>query len=318
MNRPPALLSFFRDLPCRSTTLLAQDRSGIPAVSGRPCPARLPGSNVFWLAKVRSIRGATLHRLAARSFERYQSLPRKKEWWVTSEERAALIEKCVRRVTRSRDRDLFRQVLTDLVANNAIPADLLKDLPLRAQEAGKTRFDQVYEACMFLAFPPYRASLMDKMFGPDPPEKLRLWRVILPREFELSHVVVRAQSFQEAFALACDYACRTTLWEKRRIPEDLTIRVHYMSDRSVSQLVGVRQAVRAASRKTGSLPGRKYSPKDIMGARLVAIGRKSSGSYEIFKYAEARDIKRVLETPGLVRTSAVEVETFRPKKPRQP
>lgn len=228
------------------------------------------------------------------------------------------MERCVHRIAGTKDREAFREMLSALVENNAIPIELLETIPDRADTTGRTRMDQIYEACMFLALPRYRDSLREKVFGPEAKEDMRLWRVMLPKEFGLSHVVVRAESFSEAFALGCDYACRSYLQMRRKVPEDLTIRVQYMSDARVSKMHQVRRAVRALGRKKGTLPGRKYTYKEIAGARLVAIGRKDSGSYSIFKYSEKKDLQRILEERDVMRVSSVETETFRKKRPLPP
>jgi hypothetical protein len=236
----------------------------------------------------------------------------------TADGRKALIEECVQRVGRPTDREAFREILTALVENNAIPAGLLTTVPQRSTKAGKTRFDQIFDACMFLAFPEYRPIVRDKAFGPIAPPDMRLWRALFPKEYGLSHVVLRARSFQEAFALACDYACRLSLREKRRIPTDMSIRVQFMSDPSVARMLDIRHAVKDLTRRASNLRGRRYSAKDIIGARLVAIGRKDGNNYSIFKYAEDKDLKRIAELRAEVRVSAVDIETFRPKETPSP
>ena len=235
-----------------------------------------------------------------------------------AEGRRALIDECVQRVGRPTDREAFREILTALVENNAIPANLLTTVPQRSTKAGKTRFDQIFDACMFLAFPEYRPIVRDKAFGPIASPDMRLWRALFPKEYGLSHVVLRARSFQEAFALACDYACRLSLREKHRIPTDMSIRVQFMADPHVARMLAIRNAVKDRTRKASNLRGRRYSAKAVVGARLVAIGRKEGNNYSIFKYAEDKDLKRIAELRAEVRVSAVEIETFRPKETPSP
>ncbi len=232
----------------------------------------------------------------------------------SAEARKAMVEECVQRIGRPSDRDAFREVLMALVENNAIPAALLTTVPQRAVKAGKTRFEQLYDACMFLAFPEYRPIIVDRAFGPAAPKEMRLWRAMFPKEFGLSHVVLRATSFQEAFGLASDYACRLSLSQRRCIPVDLTIRVQFMSDQRVGRMLDIRRAVKDRTRIASNLRGRKYSPKDVQGARLVAIGRKDGKNYSIFKYAERKDMDVILVERSEMRVSAVDVETFRPKE----
>ncbi len=225
-----------------------------------------------------------------------------------------VIEECVRRIGRPTDRDAFREILTGLVKNNVVPISLLTTVPQRSGKAGKTRFDQIYDACMFLAFPDYKPLTRDRAFGPEAPEDMRYWRALFPKEFGLSHVILRACSFQQAFAFACDYACRLSLREHRRIPDDLSVRIQFVSDSQAARMLDIRQAVRHRTRIASNLRGRQYSAKDIIGARLVAIGRKEGDGYSIFKYAEDKDLKRIAELRAEVRVSAVDVETFRPKE----
>lgn len=228
--------------------------------------------------------------------------------------RKALIDECVKRIGKPQDQEAFREVLTALVENNAIPPALLTTVPQRAGKAGKTRFDQLYDACMFLAFPAYRPSVVDKAFGPKAPPEMRYWRAMFPKEFDLSHVVLRASSFQEAFGLACDYACRLSLRQRNCIPADLSIRVKFIPDVVASRILDIRRAVRDQTRRASNLRGKKYSPKDVHGARLVAIGRRDGDNYSIFKYADYRDLVQILSQKEEIRVSAVDVETFRPKR----
>ena len=236
----------------------------------------------------------------------------------TPEEREKAIEKCLRRIYPGRGREAFRDFLRGLLDQNALPLELLEDVPERLGKAGRTRFDQLYDACMFLAFPTYRGITNRKAFGPDAPGDMRLWRAIYPRELGVTHVVLRARSFQEAFALACDYACRLTLRDQKRIPVDLTVRVMFIGDYAVSRMVAIRHAVRGrtrSNRQTG--PGRTFSRKDILGARLVAIGRKDGDAYSIFRYVEDRELKILFSKKGITRVSAVDIETF-PSKEEPP
>ncbi len=237
---------------------------------------------------------------------------------LAAEGRKALIDECVRRIGRPTDREAFREILTALVENNAIPAGILTTVPQRATKAFKTRFDQLYDACMFLAFPEYRPIVKDEAFGPTASPEMRLWRALFPKEYGLSHVILRASSFQEAFGLACDYACRLSLRERRRIPTDMSIRIQFMTDAHVARMLAIRSAVKDRTRIASNLRGRKYSAKTVIGARLVAIGRKEGNNYSIFKYAEDKDLKRIAELRAEVRVSAVEIETFRPKEASPP
>ncbi len=226
--------------------------------------------------------------------------------------RRKLVEECVDRICRPEEREAFLEVLWALVENNVIPASLLTTVPQKASKAGSTRFDQIYDVCMFLAFPDYAGKVRERAFGPGAPESLKLWRVLLPKEYGLSHVVIRAQGFPEAFALACDYACRLSLREHRRIPGDLTVRVQFVPDQSAARMLDIRRAVKYRQRVLSGTKGRQFSAKDVAGARLVAIGPREGNHFSVFKMAENLDLRALEERRGIRRLSAVDKETFRP------
>jgi len=222
------------------------------------------------------------------------------------------LEEYVRRVSSPKERAYFRAVLTELVENNVIPLDLLEHIPAPPEEAGKTRFDQLYDAAMSLVFPGYREETLGRLLGPTAAdrENTRVWRAMFPAKFRLSHVLFRASSFQEAFALACDYACRMSLRLYRKVPVDLTVRVQFVSERAVRRMLDIRWANRKRWRRALQLQGRAYTPKEVYGARLAALGHPGSGEYAVAKYAEARDLRKVLKLRDRVRVSSVEKESF--------
>lgn len=319
MDRSSRAVSRFPDLPRRCATPLARSRNPRPTVFGLGDPARLFRSSVLRVSKVRSI-AATLYIVGARGFQKDAGrMPgtKKKKKLPRAKSPTELVEECVRKIASPKEREAFRDFVQSLLDKNALPADLL-DVFQRAPAVGKARFDQFYDACMFLAFPEYRPMVKERAFGPTASQDLRFWRALFPKALGLSHVVLRATSYQEAFAFACDYACRLSLREHKRIPTDMTIRVIFMSDKSASRMLDIRHAVRDATRKASNLKGRKYSSKDIMGARIVAIGRKEGKNFSIFKYAERGDLKRIMSQRAEMRTSAVDIETFRPKEGRSP
>lgn len=222
-------------------------------------------------------------------------------------------EACARRISSKKEREYFRRALEDLVKNNAIPAELLDSVPVRAGSAGKSRFDQLYDAAAFLAFPGYREETLGRLLGPGAGEggDTKIWRAMFPPRFGLAHVLIRAPDFRTAFALGCDYACRLSLRMFRRIPTDLTVRIQFVSEKAVRRMLGLRWANRVKRRKQLQLIGREFTPKEIAGARLVALGRPGTEEHSVFRYAEKRDLNKVLRGHGTVRVSAVETETFR-------
>ncbi len=225
-----------------------------------------------------------------------------------------MIEKALKRCGSHKDKDYFRSILKDLIQNNSIPVELLQSLPVNAGEVGKTRFDQIFDAAMILAFPDYREETLKQFLGETFDKDMRVWRVVLPEKFNITHVFIRAKSYQDAFALACDYACRVSLRLYRKIPTDLTVRVMFITEKALRRHLGMRWANRVKKRKQLQLNGREFTAKQVNGARIAALGHFSNDSNRsIAKYAEVRDLVRVRQRAGLVKLSAVELETL--KKP---
>lgn len=318
MDRPSEAMSCTADLPRRVATPLTRCRTSVPTVIGARDPARLFQSIVLRVSRVRSIAGILYIESGAR-FSKDLGLmsgTKKRKKRVKSTEK--LVDECVRRVTAPKERETFRRFILSLLDQNVLPLELLATVPVKAPIAGKTRLDQIYDACLYLAFPAYRPNVRERAFGPAAPEKMMYWRALFPKALGLSHIVLRATTYQEAFALACDYACRLSLMEHSVIPTDMTIRIRFMSDKAASRMLDIRHAVRDATRKKSNLKGRMYSPKDIMGARIVALGRRDGKDFSIFRYVEMMDLKRIMRKKAEIRTSAVDVETFRPKEPSPP
>lgn len=227
-----------------------------------------------------------------------------------------LLDECTQRVASSKERETFRKFLDELIKNNALPAELLREIPRKPEEIGKTRFDQLYDTCMALVFPSYRPETLSKLLASENLESLeniKIWRVMFPPKFKLSHILLRASSFQEAYALACDYACRVSLKANGKIPTDLTVRVQFVSERAVRRSLDMRWANRVKKRKELQLVGREYSAKEINGARLAALGEPGTDKHSLFKYAEIRDLRKIRKFAGKTRQSAVETEVFRSK-----
>jgi len=222
------------------------------------------------------------------------------------------IDKCLKRMSGSKDRPYFKQFLERIIINNIVPVELLETIPKLVTSAGKTRFDQIYDAALYLVFPKYRRETLNKLLGPELNKNdIKIWRIMLPDKFKISHVLIRADSCQQAFALGCDYACRMSLRMYGRIPTDLTIRVQFVSEKAVRRMLDLRWANRVHKRKQLQLVGREYSSKEIVGARLAAIGHPIQSNYSIAKYAENKDLKRLLCKKGILRISSVETEIFK-------
>lgn len=225
------------------------------------------------------------------------------------------VEKAVsefsRRSFSAKERPELEAMLLELVTRGVMPLKLLEELPVPPEEVGKTRFDQIYDAVMALVFPGYEEDTLERLLGPDHGTGVKIWRVMFPPKFGLTHVLVRATTFQQAFALGCDYACRMSLKTERSIPTDLTIRVAFVSERSVRRMLQLRWYNKAAKRDKLKLVGRTYSSKEVTGARICALGRPDHSAFSIFKYVEARDLRKILRERDEMRVSAVETELFR-------
>lgn len=235
-----------------------------------------------------------------------------------NQEKLNAIEECVKRIATPKEHEYFTTLLTELVENNTIPEELLEFIPVSPQQACKTRFDQLYDAAMFLVFPKYKRETIVRLLGPingsnKKIRRVKIWRAMFPKEFNLSHVLIRASSFQEAFALGCDYACRLSLRLYKKIPIDLTIRIQFMNEKSIKRILDIRHANKLKRRRQFQFVGRKHSAKEITGAKIVAIGNSRSEKFSIAKFAESKDLQEILSKKSLIRVSAIELETYRSK-----
>lgn len=232
-----------------------------------------------------------------------------------AQEVEAAVEACLRRVCSRKEAPEWRAFLQDLVVNNAIPLELLEVLPSRASETLRTRFDQMYAASMALAFPGYRKTTLRALLGPwETTRDLKVWRVIFPEKFGMVHVLLRAPSYQEAFARAADYACRASLRLWRKIPTDLTVRVMFIGEKALRRHLGLRWANRVHKRKEFQLEGREFTPRQLNGARIAALGPPGQDpGYAIMKYSEFKDLDKIRHE-GYVRKSEVESESPKRRK----
>lgn len=198
-----------------------------------------------------------------------------------------------------------------MVYQGVIPADLLRSVPVQPQEGGKTRFDQLYAAAMSLVFPEYRPDTLERFLGQQPPKGIKIWRICFPAKFQMTHVYMRAECFQEAFALGCDYACRASLRVFGQIPTDLTIRVMAVSERSLRRYLDIRWISKNHRRLQMKTLGKQFTPKMMYGARLAALGHPKTSVYALARYVEMKDLEKIRHLLGVVRVSAVESETFK-------
>lgn len=225
----------------------------------------------------------------------------------------AAVEECLKRICSRKEAPHWREFLRDLVTHNAIPLELLAELPVPAQASvtPRTRFDQIYAASMALAFPGYRKDTLRALLGPwEGTRGVKVWRAVFPEKFRMAHVLIRAGSFQEAFARACDYACRSSVRLFRRVPVDLTVRVMFVGEKALRRHLGLRWANRVHKRKQLQLEGREFTPRQLNGARIAALGPHDDPDYAIMKYSEFKDLDKVRHR-GYVRRSEVESESTR-------
>jgi len=224
------------------------------------------------------------------------------------------INECLRKLRCGKDAPYFKSLLEAMIYQGVIPMDLINTLPLPAQEAGKTRFDQLYDAVMTLVFPSYRKDTLKRFLGSEEPvAEDKIWRICFPDKFRMAHVFMRAGSFQQAFALGCDYACRVSLRTFGAVPSDLTIRVMFVSERALRRILDMRWAVKTHKRMQLKLIGREFTPKMLNGARLAALGHPDTPMYSIAKYAEIKDLDKIRAVKKQVRNSLVERESFKKK-----
>lgn len=231
---------------------------------------------------------------------------------IDANEVEAAIEKCTEKFFGS-EKKYLSHLLRMMLMSNTIPIDLLEYVPVQSPDVGKTCFDQLYDAAMEIAFPDYSPETIQRLLGPNADKstsKTKIWRVVLPPKFKLAHVLIRADSYQEAFALACDYVCRVSVRVYGRIPADLTIRVMLMTEKAMRRRLDIRWANRSIKRRQLQLVGRIYTPKEVQGARLVALGHPEDPNFKVVRYIEKIELSKIAKAKNLSRVSSVESEVF--------
>jgi len=229
-----------------------------------------------------------------------------------SPEALKAIDDCIKRTCGKKDAEYFRELLTNLILNNTLHYTILNEIPVRSGEVGKTKFDQLYDASQALAFPPYCEKTMKTLLGNDVyDEEIKIWRVLLPAKFGISSILLRANSYQDAFALACDYACRVSLRLFSRIPSDLSIRVLFVTESALRRTLELRVLNRNSKRKEFSLEGRVFTFKQLAGARIFALGHlKNDPRRSLARYLERKDLNRIMYKAKSYRISGVEAEVL--------
>src|ERR1700690_1219904 len=105
-----------------------------------------------------------------------------------SKDQEKILIQAVKHSASPKDTQYWIEFLRELIVNNTIPIDLLKDIPLKAGRVGKTRFDQIYAASMFLAFPGYRERTLKQLLGPrsEVDSNTKIWSAIFPIKLKLA------------------------------------------------------------------------------------------------------------------------------------
>jgi hypothetical protein len=234
-------------------------------------------------------------------------------------EQEQTLERHLKKHYRPEARAVFKSFFRRLLANGSLDIEHLKLVPNPVKDAKKTTFDQVFEACMEVAFPPYSEKLVADLFGPEYEKSrdVKLWRCLFPKKFGITHVIVRAETFQQAFALASDYACRVSLRMYQKLPIDLTIRVSKMSSKALAETVRLRKANRKIKLRQRNQKGPAYTTKEILGARIVACGHNRQPEFRIFHDQEFYEWGELKNRARVIRASRIETETFEKSLPEE-
>jgi len=237
-----------------------------------------------------------------------------------SEKRERIVhEACVRVCSSSKKSPAalyVRKLLEDLLDSGSIPLQVLEEIPRLPGAVQKTRFDQIYDAVMYLAYPEYPEDVRKAILGPeDPDPSIRVWRVILPREFGLYNVMIRASSYPLAFARACDYVSRRHVREKRSVPQGLHFQVKYVTESELRRHFKIRRVnKRKASKNRGDEKEFALTDRQLYGVRRAALGPSDSPDHRVIHYIEKRDNERLSQVRDgrkVLRVSSVELETYR-------
>lgn len=238
-------------------------------------------------------------------------------------ERDALISKAVNRACGGKpDSEVgqwIRGLLEKLLSEKSIPIELLEDIPSSSSIVGKNRIDQLIDAVLFLAYPNYSEDLEDVILGEGHNNPgIKLWRVILPPEYKIYSLLIRANSYQQAFARAADYVCRRYILTHGRPPVDIHIQIKYFSESEARVHYAVRRVNRRrasklrAEKNFGKYGSMKVSDKQLYGARMAGLGSPSDPDYRTIRYIAHTDQIRMnkVEEGRQQRISQVELETF--------
>ena len=228
----------------------------------------------------------------------------------------ALLDATCDRLSSKVDREYFKHLLKTLIQTKQIPVKSLIYWPQKSDVAGKTRFDQIYDATMNLAFPDYSNKVLESFQAKPVDPQMKLWKAHFPSKYKVASVILRAKDYQDAFACACDYICRVSLRTDIVIPKDLTIRVSAMSEKSVKAHFRIRIASSRKRRSIRSTKAREFTNRQVNGSRAAALGfPPTSEMRRIVRYAEHKDMLRMSSKKKINKQSLVEHEHYKEHKP---
>lgn len=217
------------------------------------------------------------------------------------------------------DRSYWQEFFFELLKNKVLPVSFFKEFPESVTEIGKSLFDQVYDACVKSMIPDYSEDVVESVVGLGAvvnSSDIKIFRAIYPENFGLNGILIRARSFQEAFAFACDYGCRFHLREFRKFPTDLNIRVSYVNEKFMRRLLDVRHMNRNKKSRTFNLTSKAtWTEKQRCGVRNAASYHPASEYYSVVRYAEDKSNVE-LKKAGLFKSSCIEQESFGKEAPK--
>lgn len=210
------------------------------------------------------------------------------------------------------DKQIWFDHIHTIIKKYKVPLEKLDLIPDTAIVVGKSRFDQLYDLCCYLSHIPYKEKTLHGFLGQDLKEEdrnIKLWRCFFNEELQIQNVIIRASSFQEAFARAADYGARVYFKLNKIIPRNMTVRVEYVRDLEVRALNLVRTANRVKTRNKKGLQSAESVERYENGLIIAALGHQSLSDYSIYKYVEKKDLKD-LALRGIRRISHVEAERY--------
>lgn len=214
-----------------------------------------------------------------------------------------IIDMIIDKISRNKKEKVFWKQYLEKIQSAGYNLDLYLRYLNKPSDSMMTRIDQIYEISHLIEFPLYSDDTLSSIFGDKYNNNVRIWRIILPKDLKYMNVLIRAASFQEAFAYANDYACRTSLNMHGKIFPDMTIRVKYVKENEIRKILQIR--------KSNSGKIRKTTPRQVFGKRICAIGSILDSNYSIMKYIEYKDLKVLRDVFGKARINCIETEIHR-------